>query len=354
MGWLSKIAKGVKNTFLGGAEKEAGKTAAAGNAEAAGYYKKLVPSAQKEFAPYRTEGRNAFSQYVNAVNQPDTALPTFSYGGEQPEFSYGGQAPEFSYDGAVPTTQLPTYTNQVGNFQFDPSQLETSPAYQFRLNQGLQAVNRAAGKSGNLTSGNRLLELNNYAQGLASEEYGNEFARQMEASRENYGRGVTDYDLNYQRAGDQYGIDRGAEQETYGRALTGYDIGRQNEATAYGRATDQYGFDTAREQTARDRAVEDYGIGYQRNTDEYGRNQNFLTRLSELAQMGFDVSQLLTNLDLAATTGRANARIGQGNALAAGQLGQYNSIRNTINQGTALAAAGASGGASGIAKLFGG
>ena len=65
-------------------------------------------------------------------------------------------------------------------FSFDPSKLEDNPAYQFVKEQGLQAINRSAAKNRSLTSGNRMMALTDFASGLASQEYGNEFQRQLQ------------------------------------------------------------------------------------------------------------------------------------------------------------------------------
>lgn len=48
-----------------------------------------------------------------------------------------------------------------------------SPGYQFALDQGQQAVERARSATGNLASGNTLAELTRYGQGMANQEYGN-------------------------------------------------------------------------------------------------------------------------------------------------------------------------------------
>lgn len=69
----------------------------------------------------------------------------------------------------------------------DASTIENSPAYQFRLNQGLQAVNRSMGRGGYLNSGNRLTGITNYAQGLASTEYEADFQRKMAQIQLGYG-----------------------------------------------------------------------------------------------------------------------------------------------------------------------
>lgn len=51
--------------------------------------------------------------------------------------------------------------------------LIASPGYQFRLEQGQQALERGAAARGQLVSGRTLKELQNFGQGMASQEYGN-------------------------------------------------------------------------------------------------------------------------------------------------------------------------------------
>lgn len=50
---------------------------------------------------------------------------------------------------------------------------QTSPGYDFQLNQGLQAIDRSAAARGSLQSGATLKALQGYGQGLANQEYNN-------------------------------------------------------------------------------------------------------------------------------------------------------------------------------------
>lgn len=68
---------------------------------------------------------------------------------------------------------LPTLTD----LQSNPEALQNSSAYKFRLDQGMNAITRKAAAAGFRGSGNVLYELQNFGQGLASEEYQNEFNR---------------------------------------------------------------------------------------------------------------------------------------------------------------------------------
>lgn len=66
---------------------------------------------------------------------------------------------------------LSSLTGLEGEADF--SAFERSPGYQFRLQQGEQALNRAASARGRLDSGATMQDLMNYGQGMASEEFGN-------------------------------------------------------------------------------------------------------------------------------------------------------------------------------------
>jgi hypothetical protein len=57
------------------------------------------------------------------------------------------------------------------------AKLEASPAYQFRLNQGIKAMDRSAAAKGELLSGKTLLGAQQFGQDMASQEYDNEVRR---------------------------------------------------------------------------------------------------------------------------------------------------------------------------------
>lgn len=60
----------------------------------------------------------------------------------------------------------------------DPNAFKTSPGYNFRLDQGLEATAGNQAVNGLLRSGGALKALNDYGQGMASDEYGKWFAQQ--------------------------------------------------------------------------------------------------------------------------------------------------------------------------------
>jgi len=61
------------------------------------------------------------------------------------------------------------------NFQFS----QDDPSYQFRLQQGQQALERSAAAGGRLTGGGTLKAITRYGQDVASQEYGNAYNRAL-------------------------------------------------------------------------------------------------------------------------------------------------------------------------------
>ena len=79
------------------------------------------------------------------------------------------------------------YANQLTNLYSNPQSITTLPGYQFRLNQGLDSINRNAAAKGYLGSGNRLMELMRYGQDYGSQEFDNEINRLATLSGANIG-----------------------------------------------------------------------------------------------------------------------------------------------------------------------
>lgn len=53
----------------------------------------------------------------------------------------------------------------------------TDPGYQFKMDQGIQAIDRSAASKGGLMSGGTLKALNEYGQGIADQGYGDWYGR---------------------------------------------------------------------------------------------------------------------------------------------------------------------------------
>jgi hypothetical protein len=75
---------------------------------------------------------------------------------------------------SVSETSIQTYS--------PTAQLEKTPGYQFRMQQGQKATNAMSSAQGDVLSGQGIKRLQENAQGLASQEYGNEFNRLLALS----------------------------------------------------------------------------------------------------------------------------------------------------------------------------
>jgi hypothetical protein len=83
-------------------------------------------------------------------------------------------------NGAQAATSLSQFMGQggAGSTPFNASMMEANdPGYQFRLDQGQQALDRSASAHGSVMGGGQMKALTDYAQGAASSEYQNAFNR---------------------------------------------------------------------------------------------------------------------------------------------------------------------------------
>lgn len=97
---------------------------------------------------------------------------------------------------------------------------ENTPGYQFRLNEGINALDKSAAATGNLYSGTQGKALQNYGQGLAQSTY-----------QQDYQNALNTYLTNYQSllGGTQIGQNSTAQLGQFGQAaadnMTGIDLG---------------------------------------------------------------------------------------------------------------------------------
>lgn len=125
--------------------------------------------------------------------------------------------------GATAITMIPIYQKRLAELQAElknlvsryagsqpaqevkPYSFQTSdPSYQWRLEQGQQALERSAAARGGLMSGRNLKDLTDYGQGAASQEFQNEFSRLGTIA--GYGQNATNSGIN---AGQNYATNVG-------------------------------------------------------------------------------------------------------------------------------------------------
>jgi hypothetical protein len=81
--------------------------------------------------------------------------------------------------GLTPLSQLGQQfgtANAPGNQPFGLQQFQQSPAYQFNLQQGQQAIDKAASARGNYYAPQTLQDISKFSQGMASNEFQNAFS----------------------------------------------------------------------------------------------------------------------------------------------------------------------------------
>tara|TARA_R110002012_G_scaffold262505_1_gene444807 strand:+ start:4177 stop:5148 length:972 start_codon:yes stop_codon:yes gene_type:complete len=75
---------------------------------------------------------------------------------------------------------------QTGEFEVGNIDLTKDPGYQFRMDQGIQAIDRSAAARGRLLSGAQQKALTQYGQDVGSQEYANAYARESDKLARRY------------------------------------------------------------------------------------------------------------------------------------------------------------------------
>lgn len=147
--------------------------------------------------------------------------------------NYNVPAPKFTPFG----TPAPTFTPYQAYKPMTADQMEQlDPGYQFRINQGLQAVNNSAAARGGLLSGATLKELNNYAQGQASSEFQNAFNRNLTNWQTGFNANNSNFANRLQDWNNKYSAYMNNFATQYGRWADQNNIFNQNRDAAFGKA----------------------------------------------------------------------------------------------------------------------
>ena len=140
-----------------------------------------------------------------------------------------------------------------GSFTMDKWKFEADPGYQFRLQEGEQALNRSAAAGGNLLSGDQLTALQQYGQNFASNEYDKAYTREAADRQRQYDQLMGVADRGQKATNDtaalrsEMATNVGQGNLNIGAARAGFSLARgASEATAarnIGEARSNY-FDT--------------------------------------------------------------------------------------------------------------
>lgn len=200
MGGSSTGLLGGVGTFLfgdGGASKAAAAAASSSSiskraAEASvQLQKQMYEDTKAAQRPYQQLGLSAMTQALGGVDASG------NYYFDQSKLD------QYSPDNAF------NYGEFTGEAKFDPSKidLQQDPSYQFRLNQGINALDKSAASRGMLLSGAQQKAINNYAQDTASQEYSNIYQRGLQTQNQNFSQDLSRYQQNYNNALTSYNSD---------------------------------------------------------------------------------------------------------------------------------------------------
>ena len=209
---LGSIAGGV---ISAGGARDAARTQADAANSAAALQKEQFDQQMALQEPYRQAGLTGQNRLMELLG----------LGGNAGAAGYGQYARDFS----------------MQDFQQDPG-------YAFRLGEGLKAMGHQAGARGGLISGQTMKGMENYRQGLASQEYGNAFNR-YQTNRQNQLQPLGNLMSSGQAAASnqagqagQYGANAGNLMGQAGQSIAAGQMGAANSignalsssASAYG------------------------------------------------------------------------------------------------------------------------
>jgi hypothetical protein len=208
------------------------------------------------------------------------------------------------------------------------SGFQQDPGYQFRQQQGEQAINRAASASGGRNSGATLKELAQFNQGLASQEFGNFAARRQAEAGMAGGSDAARFGVMANQAGrsDQSALSAQGVQAGLGQMGYGAQNSLANLATQYGQNLGQ--LSQAQGQLAYGYGGQQAGLHSQYGQNVAGMQSQYGQSLANLYQQSYgaqagmqqQTAGSLGNLYSNLGSNMANASIGQ--ATNSAQIGQ--------------------------------
>jgi hypothetical protein len=229
---------------------------------------KQYDTTAKNLAPWMTGGLGSFSQLTQGTQPGGSLVTPFGETYTQPApFSYA------AFNAPAPFT-APTGVDESND-----------PGYQFRLQQGQQALTRGQAAGGGAFSGGTLQALTRYGQDYASNEYQNVYNRALTGYNTNFADKLNSYSTNLAGALNTYNTNVNTGLEGYNTRANAYNTGQTNQ----------------------------------------------FNRLALLAGMGQGATNTLAGAGQANSLAIANLLGDKGNAAAAGTLGQGGALSSGLN-----------------------
>lgn len=141
-------------------------------ANALGFQKTQYGNTEAALAPYQQAGAGALNQLVAGTQAGGNLLAAPAY-------------------------------NNAAFAAPDPNQVANTPAYQFALQQGQQALQRAQASTG-ITGGGAAKAIDQYSQGLASQQYTNAYNQALSTYNTNSANSLTNYQTGVANQQNEY------------------------------------------------------------------------------------------------------------------------------------------------------
>jgi hypothetical protein len=293
MGLFSSIFGAIGANQAGNTLNNAGKTGQANIDASAAAGQGLIAGGEQGVSSATGQGQAGVSQATGAGQNAVTTAAS-------------GTAPYLSA-GNTGATMLQNYAASNPNFSFQPTQqqLESTPGYQFQLAQGQNAIQNTAAASGLNQSGAALKELTQYGQGLAGTYYQNAFNNAQQTFQTNQNATLANL----------------STLSNIGQTANAQNIGAQEYQSGMG----QQG------------AEAEAGMGQQGAEAEAGMGQQGAEAAAGLGEQGalanLSGTEASANLGLQGQEAATNSLLTGAQGKAAGQMGMWNGIGNTLNAG---------------------
>lgn len=188
-----------------GASYAGAKKQADAAADANAVQREIYQQTREDLEPYRAAGGRGLDQYLTSVGFTEDGYVA----PETPDFSLAALSKDF----------------------------QTSPGYQFQMDEGRRAVENSAAARGMVGSGRTLKELTRYGQGVANQDYWNYINAQRQGLSDTYQTGQTQLDRlnNLAALGQNAAVQKANAGQNYASNV-GQNTARGAAATASGYA----------------------------------------------------------------------------------------------------------------------
>ena len=224
---------GAGASIIGG--NKAAKAQQKGADQASATERYMYDTTRADYAPWRAAGATALTALMNLYGLP---APAATPAGSQTTPETGaarrsGRWFEDSGDRAATATPTPAPAAPVGPY----GGLRTSPGYQFRLDEGIKAIDRSASARGLRRSGGTAMAVQRYGEGLAASEYDSYASRLAQLS--GFGQSATAGTAAAgasaaQAIGNAQMAAGNARASSYLNTASSINSGLNNAVTAYG------------------------------------------------------------------------------------------------------------------------